>query len=395
MKSIFLNAVACMGMLMSFYSSHAQIVDLGGASSFAVFTAAGAFSNDGLTVVTGDIGTNVGAFSGFPPGIVIGDIYLADPQTAQAAEDVDEAYGDLVAMQCGLVIGTTLGNGQILLPNIYCLGAASVLSETLTLDGQGDPTSIFLFQIDGALSTNTFSNIVLINEADACNVYWQVNGAVSLGDSTTFVGNIVANGAISLLEGSSLMGRALTRQGAIDLHNNQVTLSSLIPEVGDISADGSLSFCQGDSVILSGNSGGTWNTGEETSSITIFTSGDYYVFNTNGCGSDTSNHIIVEVGVDNFPPVITCPPSITLNCDDSTDPANTGDATASDDCDPDPTIAYTDDFSDGTCAQSYTIARTWTSTDSGGNTSTCIQNITVTDTNAPAITCPTVDTDIE
>lgn len=52
-------------LFMGFQIICAQPVDLGAASSFAVFSATGAFSNDGTTLVTGDIGTNAGAFSGF------------------------------------------------------------------------------------------------------------------------------------------------------------------------------------------------------------------------------------------------------------------------------------------------------------------------------------------
>src|SRR5512145_446562 len=83
-----------------------QAPDLGATSSFAMFTSAGAFNNDGTTMVTGDIGTNVGAFAGFPPGIVIGEIHVADPITAMAATDLDLAYAQLVALTCGEVIGT-------------------------------------------------------------------------------------------------------------------------------------------------------------------------------------------------------------------------------------------------------------------------------------------------
>ena len=99
----------------------------------------------------GDIGTNVGAFTDFPPGTVIGQIHTADAVSAQAATDVGLAYSQLVGLTCGGVIGTTLGGGQILTPKIYCLGAASSLTGDLILDGQGDPGSIFIFQIDGAL----------------------------------------------------------------------------------------------------------------------------------------------------------------------------------------------------------------------------------------------------
>lgn len=198
---------------------------LGTASSFVMFTASGAFSNDGESFVIGDVGTNVGAFNAFPPGTVVGQIHVADPVSATAATDVDVAYSYLANLTCGQVIGTTLGNGQVLSPDVYCMGAATVLNGDLILDGGGDSDALFIFKIDGALSTSTFANVILLNTSP-CNVYWQVNGAFILGDSSNFVGTLLVNGAISLLQSSTLIGRGLSRGGAIDLHNNIITLET-------------------------------------------------------------------------------------------------------------------------------------------------------------------------
>jgi trimeric autotransporter adhesin len=270
-----------------------QAPNLGTSGSFALFTAAGAFSNGGSSIVKGDIGTNVGAFTDFPPGTVIGQIHTADAVSAQAATDVGLAYSQLVGLTCGGVIGTTLGAGQILTPKIYCLGAASSLTGDLILDGQGNPGSVFIFQIDGALSTSTLSRVILTNSASLCNVYWQVNGAFSLGQGATFVGTVVANGAINLLEGSSLDGRGLSREGAISMSNNAVTGAGASASV--ISAASTTTFCAGGSVILSGNKFGTWSNGSTAASITVTTGGDYYVTNSGLCESATSNHITVIV----------------------------------------------------------------------------------------------------
>jgi len=271
-----------------------QSPDLGTANNFAVFTEVGAFDNVGASNVTGDIGTNVGALTGFPPGTLTGEIHVADAVSVQAALDVEVAYTYLSTLTCGSVIGTTLGSGQILTPNVYCTGAASTLNGDLILDGQGNPDAIFIIQIDGALATGTFASVTLINEASVCNVYWQINGAFTLGDFSVFRGTIVNNGAIHLLEGASLYGKALSRAGAIDLHNNLVVLSSE-PVASVITAGGSTSFCAGGSVVLSGNTGGTWSTGATTPTITVTTAGDYFVTNTNNCGTINSNHIIVNI----------------------------------------------------------------------------------------------------
>jgi hypothetical protein len=208
-----------------------QAPDLGAASGFVLFTAAGAFNTEGadVSVVTGDVGTNVGAFYGFPPGVLIGQKHVADAASAAAAPVVLTAYQYLDQMTCGLVKTTPLGGGEILGPNVYCIGEAAVLNGDITLDGQGDTNALFIFQIDGAFATSVYSNVFVTNKASLCNVYWQINGAFTLGGGSVFRGNVVANGAIHLLQGSTLLGRALSTEGAIDLHNNVVTLGSCGP----------------------------------------------------------------------------------------------------------------------------------------------------------------------
>jgi hypothetical protein len=82
------------------------------------------------------------------------------------------------------------------------------LSDTLTLNAQGDPNAVFILQIEGTLSTNANSKIKLINGALACNVFWKVEGAVSMASGTTMRGTVIANnGAINMSSGDTLEGR--------------------------------------------------------------------------------------------------------------------------------------------------------------------------------------------
>jgi hypothetical protein len=271
-----------------------QAPSLGTASGFALFTGSGAFGNTGgATNVTGDIGTNVGTISGFPPGVLSGSAHAANATSASAATDVASAYSFLNSVACGSVIGTSLG-GQTLTPNNYCIGASASLTGTLTLNALGNPNALFIIKVNGTLTANSSSKVNLINGASKCNVYWQVNGAVSLGVNSVFNGNIIANNKIDLLQGASLFGRGLTTNGAITMKNNIANLG-LPPAAAAISANGSTSFCSGGSVVLSGNSGGTWNTGLTSPSITVNQSGSYYVVYTSGCLSSTSNTISVNI----------------------------------------------------------------------------------------------------
>lgn len=106
-----------------------------------------------------------------------------------------------------------------------------------------------------------------------------------------------------------------------------------------------------------------------------------------GCGNSSSCVQIVVV-TDNVAPTINCPANITIQCTENTAPANTGTATATDACDPIPTITHSDVTVAGGCPQERTITRTWTATDDCGNTSTCVQTIFVDDSVAPVLNCP-------
>jgi len=106
------------------------------------------------------------------------------------------------------------------------------------------------------------------------------------------------------------------------------------------------------------------------------------------CGN--TNSCIQTITIDDSTlPVITCPANVTMECTEVTLPVNTGEATASDNCDMSPAVTYADVTSSmSSCVQEYTITRTWTATDDCGNTNTCVQFITVDDSIAPDIACP-------
>jgi len=220
---------------------------LGTTSGFALFTGTGsAFTNIGdATSVTGDAGANTGSHSAFPTGTLFGNTHWADGVSATAAADVLTAYSDLSAEGCGTVLGTPFGSGNTLTPGVYCTVGAAQFNGILTLDGGGDPDALFIFKINGALSTGLSSNVILTNSATPRNVYWYVVGAFSLGDGSVFRGNVFASGSVSLLEGSSLLGRALSTAGSIDLHNNLVTLYPAA--AGSIT--GTAAVCQGQSAV--------------------------------------------------------------------------------------------------------------------------------------------------
>ena len=108
---------------------------------------------------------------------------------------------------------------------------------------------------------------------------------------------------------------------------------------------------------------------------------------TDECGNSAVCTQTITI-VDTTAPMITCPADITVDCEDSIAPADTGLATATDNCSPTATITYTDNSSAGSCSDEEVISRTWMATDGCGNSAVCTQTVTVVDDMAPMISCP-------
>ena len=92
----------------------------------------------------------------------------------------------------------------------------------LTLDAQGNPNAVFIFQAGSTLTTASASSIKLIDGAQACDVYWQLGGSATLGASSVLLGNILAHTSISMNNGVTVYGRALARVGAVTLVNDRI-----------------------------------------------------------------------------------------------------------------------------------------------------------------------------
>jgi hypothetical protein len=100
--------------------------------------------------------------------------------------------------------------GLTLTAGIYCFGTLSISTlTTLTLDGQNNPNALWVFQATTTLTTGTRSIIVLKNGAQLINVIWAIGSSATLGVSSVFVGNILAQAAISLAARSVIQGRVL------------------------------------------------------------------------------------------------------------------------------------------------------------------------------------------
>jgi len=198
-------------------------INLGTAGNFAIL-AGSAITNTGATIVNGDIALSPGfSVTGFPPGTLNGIPHIADATAATAIVDLATALTDAAGLLGATLVATELG-GTTLTYGLYNSAAGDFsINGTLTLNGQGDPNAIFIFQAASTLTTGTGSSIVLTNGAQAQNVFWYVGSSATLGTSSTFIGTILAQASITVTTGATIDGKVLAHDGAVTLDTNIIT----------------------------------------------------------------------------------------------------------------------------------------------------------------------------
>jgi hypothetical protein len=229
-RSSFIASCAVVGLSLTSLGggtafAAATQVDLGTASSYAVL-AGTTVTNTGPSTVQGDLGVNPGAaVTGFPPGQVsAGVIHAADAAAASAQADLVTAYNATAAQPSTDSIAADLA-GLTLTTGVYTGGALS-LSGNLTLDAQGDPDAVFVFQAASTLLLAGSSTVSMVNGAQSCNVFWQVGSSATIGTNAQFVGTVLALTSIAAQTNASIDGRLLARNGAVTLDSNTFTRSS-------------------------------------------------------------------------------------------------------------------------------------------------------------------------
>jgi hypothetical protein len=175
-------------------------------------------------IINADVSISPGStVTGFGPCVITGVQHLADAVALSGQNDLTTAYNTLAGLPCppanaivGDLGGTTKPAG------VYCTAIGIGVTGTLTLDGGGDPNANFVFQAGSSLVTA--GDIVLINGAQAKNVYWQVGSSATLGTASQWQGNIFALTSITMVDNATLKGRALARNGSVSLGTNNVII---------------------------------------------------------------------------------------------------------------------------------------------------------------------------
>ena len=166
------------------------------------------------------MGTNVRITANFNPLNVNGTIHpIPDISTAACGASLLLAQIYLEALQEDIELTLLLSLATTwYLHHTLPVECTAAITDSLYLNAEGNTDAVFVIKVNGALTTSTLSKVILINGAQAKNVYWHVNGAVTISDYSIFNGTIVSdNGAITLLTGVTLNGRALTTDGLFNV----------------------------------------------------------------------------------------------------------------------------------------------------------------------------------
>jgi hypothetical protein len=188
--------------------------DMGNMTDFVFFSSIGSITITDPSQVTGDIGADAGSIT--VTQNINGTEYNADPTTTQGVIDLGSLYTSLNTTASTSTHSLVIGNGEALNGQVYAITGAATLNGNLTLDGQGNANSIFIFNISSTLDIGANAQIILTNGALACNVFWVTEGDITFSTGTTMKGTFIANNAdINYSSNADLEGRLLVTAGDI------------------------------------------------------------------------------------------------------------------------------------------------------------------------------------
>ncbi|MGB7841324.1 MAG: HYR domain-containing protein, partial [Salinimicrobium sp.] len=207
---------------------------------------------------------------------------------------------------------------------------------------------------------------------------------------------INSNGVIDLAKsatGSYTITYSFESYGCTKSTTTQFNFNPVVAAItgkDDLSCTNTSVTLDASSSTIAGSASYIWNTKATTASIEVTSPGEYTVTVTDmdtGC-TDTTTVTIVSLPDTEDPVITTCLDNITVSAKpdfcsiDATD-ITLGTPIGTDNCDSD--LTFTNN-----APSSFPVGNTdviWTATDDAGNTTSCTQVVTVTDNQAPTITC--------
>nr|AIC65767.1 ice-binding protein 7 [Chloromonas brevispina] len=190
------------------------------ASNFAALGAT-TLVNSGTSDMQGQVGVSPGtSIRGFPPGRLTGELHSNDTASKQAQTDAHAGYATLFDMTANTTLtGQNLGS-MILTAGVYRFASSATLTGRLTFDALNDTSAVFVIQIGTVFTTAATSEMMLVNGAQSCNIFFQVGTSATLGASSSLSGTIVAHTSISAGANAVVHGSLLALGAAVSTDTN-------------------------------------------------------------------------------------------------------------------------------------------------------------------------------
>jgi hypothetical protein len=219
-------------------------VNLGTAANYAVLAGTTVTNTGGSVISGGDLGLSPGtSVTGFPPGSFTPPATEDLADSAQAETDLTTAYNQ--AMGETATVGDTgesaITNNEVLTPGVYNAPSGLLVDGAVTLNAEGNPNAVFIFQVGSALTVGSqlSADITLAGGASACNVFWQVGSSATLDSVSNFVGSILASASITVNSGDTIDGRLLASTAAVTLIDDGISAPNCSATVATPLASGS------------------------------------------------------------------------------------------------------------------------------------------------------------
>lgn len=197
---------------------------MGTASSFAILSSAQTTSATSSSV-SGTAGRKIGVGSAAAhTGTITG--YDTETVGGAALTALTAASSALADTRVGTAHGVVLGS-ETLTAGAYTNGTFNI-SGVLTLDGQGVSSAVFIFRTSTTLVTDAASSVNLVNGAQACNVFWQIGSAATLGESSSFSGHLIASATISTGSSVNIKGQLISTTAAVTLGGTTIVNDACI-----------------------------------------------------------------------------------------------------------------------------------------------------------------------